>query len=455
MQTLYSIQGSLLKNQFRYRSLDSYNEPLRVRLVELLEPIPGGRVRLTMVEDVDLCEYEYSALSYEWGEKTLSDEVEVNGSKMSVQRNLYLFLQTLNHKSYARLWVDAICIDQTNPRERTHQVSRMGEIYARASRVLAWLGPSCTRDEARFIQMCNSESTYTDRNKEHIRHEDEISSILKQLCQRRYWSRLWILQELLLNADVMLFCGVDDMRLGSFLVSCSVYNPVLLETEATSHFARFFDYYRKHTKSSRNTCLLYVIQYFASAKCKLLHDKVYGLLGLAHSGLPRTIDYDLPIESVFLDILESATPYSALGGCFELAKALRIRTTLHIKNHQLQIHLKGSAILVVTSHDLPNTVLFRVRTLREGSESDLRRVIGLHIRPTSVVKSIAVCLCSTCFTSFRRKLRLGTVSERPALCLCSQRDSISHVFYQVVPDLDASIHERSHSDIWILYCNDR
>ncbi|KAH7396120.1 heterokaryon incompatibility protein-domain-containing protein, partial [Pyrenochaeta sp. MPI-SDFR-AT-0127] len=38
------------------------------------------------------------------------------------------------------LWVDAICINQTDNDERSKQVAIMGEIYNRAIKVFAWLG---------------------------------------------------------------------------------------------------------------------------------------------------------------------------------------------------------------------------------------------------------------------------------------------------------------------------
>ena len=38
------------------------------------------------------------------------------------------------------IWIDAICIDQKNPLEKTTQIPLMGEVYNNAELVLAWLG---------------------------------------------------------------------------------------------------------------------------------------------------------------------------------------------------------------------------------------------------------------------------------------------------------------------------
>lgn len=35
---------------------------------------------------------------------------------------------------------DALCIDQTNVKERSQQVAQMAKIYSQASKVVAWIG---------------------------------------------------------------------------------------------------------------------------------------------------------------------------------------------------------------------------------------------------------------------------------------------------------------------------
>jgi hypothetical protein len=40
------------------------------------------------------------------------------------------------------LWIDALCIDQSNIQERKYQVALMGRFYSEAEMVIAWLGSS-------------------------------------------------------------------------------------------------------------------------------------------------------------------------------------------------------------------------------------------------------------------------------------------------------------------------
>lgn len=60
---------------------------------------------------------------------------------ISITNNLYNALQRLRHDDLPRsLWIDALCINQTGLKEKGHQVAHTGQIYARADRVVVWLG---------------------------------------------------------------------------------------------------------------------------------------------------------------------------------------------------------------------------------------------------------------------------------------------------------------------------
>jgi hypothetical protein len=84
---------------------------------------------------------KYTCLSYEWGTGEGGDWIEINRKLHYVRQNLLDFLQVArkNHHS-SPLWIDALCIDQDNYTERSHQVQQMGSIYSHAQEVLVWLG---------------------------------------------------------------------------------------------------------------------------------------------------------------------------------------------------------------------------------------------------------------------------------------------------------------------------
>ncbi|KIW95304.1 uncharacterized protein Z519_03888 [Cladophialophora bantiana CBS 173.52] len=84
----------------------------------------------------------YTALSYVGGEKDYGSQetVIVNGKRFKTRENLFDFLRhaKINY-SHCDIWIDTLYIDQTNVKERNHQVGLTGEIFEDAQEVVAWL----------------------------------------------------------------------------------------------------------------------------------------------------------------------------------------------------------------------------------------------------------------------------------------------------------------------------
>jgi len=92
---------------------------------------------------------QYEALSYTWGNPRHLKWISIGEFDHPITASLELALQYLRNQNSARtLWADAICINQMDPEERSHQVEQMRAIYQSASTVLVWLGPH--RDASEF-----------------------------------------------------------------------------------------------------------------------------------------------------------------------------------------------------------------------------------------------------------------------------------------------------------------
>lgn len=94
----------------------------------------------------------YDALSYTWatenGDATLSHSIMLDGRSLNITQNLAEGLRRLRScTSWRRLWVDAVCINQNDPNERTAQVAMMFDIYKLAQNVVIWLGEGVTSEE--------------------------------------------------------------------------------------------------------------------------------------------------------------------------------------------------------------------------------------------------------------------------------------------------------------------
>jgi hypothetical protein len=86
---------------------------------------------------------KYSALSYAWGDPTLSQEIPIDSTKVSITKNTKVALQHPQDETEpVVIWIDAVCINQRDEHEKAEQVAKMKEIYEEAEHVLVWLGPS-------------------------------------------------------------------------------------------------------------------------------------------------------------------------------------------------------------------------------------------------------------------------------------------------------------------------
>jgi len=124
---------------YKYRPLDP-NEP-STRLLKILEGNVGDDIKCELIEAWIEDSIPYDALSYTWGSAGKAATITVDGIAMGVRLNAYEALQQIRSKYESRyLWIDAICINQDDHKERGYQVQKMGLIYQNAERVVIWLG---------------------------------------------------------------------------------------------------------------------------------------------------------------------------------------------------------------------------------------------------------------------------------------------------------------------------
>jgi hypothetical protein len=130
-----------------YSSLDrSRNE---IRLIELLPKTMTGPHQDELplhckIFHVSLNENpQYMALSYTWGDPRDTQTIIIGNTPVPVTRNLHSAMHHLLHGTNTKVvWIDALCINQTDDEEKSWQVQLMKEIYQRADHVSVWLGPA-------------------------------------------------------------------------------------------------------------------------------------------------------------------------------------------------------------------------------------------------------------------------------------------------------------------------
>ncbi|KAF2026269.1 HET-domain-containing protein, partial [Setomelanomma holmii] len=138
---------------------------------------------------VDLDEKpHYEVLSYVWGDATITEEITVAGVPLQATRNLADFLRCLRLSNGERVvWADAICIDQSNQEEKSHQIGLMTDIYRHATDAHVWFG-SFNSDA------CDSGGRQYKVNRAWLM----VIDCIRWLLLRPWWSRVWTLQEAVL-----------------------------------------------------------------------------------------------------------------------------------------------------------------------------------------------------------------------------------------------------------------
>ena len=92
-----------------------------------------------------------------------------------------------------RLWIDSICINQQDLRERSEQAINMHRIYQQARRVIVWLGEE-SEDSHMAIQSMEYLDSKDQREKITLRNDgDDCYIQVKKICKAQSWllTRPW------------------------------------------------------------------------------------------------------------------------------------------------------------------------------------------------------------------------------------------------------------------------
>lgn len=100
------------------------------------------------------------------------------------------------------LWVDAICINQDNDEERAIQVAMMAQIYSDCERTLVYLGPEIVKWHPEHLRERKGlhELAGAGQSGNYSQAEDHR----KLLESRKYFTRLWIVQEAVLSPKLII-----------------------------------------------------------------------------------------------------------------------------------------------------------------------------------------------------------------------------------------------------------
>jgi len=315
----------------------------------------------------------YQALSYCWGDDGSKKEILIGDRVMQVGENLWLALYHLSRSSFVYgaegtkhwlsrcLWIDAICINQHDLQERNLEVSRMSEVYRKAQRVIIWLGPA-NSNSVLAMAVLNSidRNGIPDNPRPHfaafqnirspLGYDPRVREALMDFFNRPYFSRMWIVQEIILANEIIIFWGPTSLLWSklSNLFNC-INDPVLhrdlqqaTAIEINNSLAKDLHQNRKKWQE-RKTNLEELLVSYSRNKCRDPRDKVYSLLGIAADCQNGELeaDYNKDLGTVYQDVIRLWTDHKRPGDDIS-GRIVHLSELLHlIFGPELEMQSKG------------------------------------------------------------------------------------------------------------------
>lgn len=170
-----------------------------------------------------------------------------DGNVTKVTPSLYDALLQLRKRPPQEYWIDALCINQTDDEERSSQVQMMGRIYREAELVLVWLGTMplglsrrhgdidrtlpeilafLSDDPNNFFKKRDGEYTLGQSISKGVEVTRALLA-LAYLLSRRYFRRLWVVQETALSKKVTFLLGEQSLGPETFFKVIDFINSPL------------------------------------------------------------------------------------------------------------------------------------------------------------------------------------------------------------------------------------
>ncbi|KAJ4158138.1 uncharacterized protein LMH87_008677 [Akanthomyces muscarius] len=280
----------------------------------------------------------FRSLSYTWapngGCPPSNFKIDIDKLKLPNLDTLQEFFKALKSRGMLHdgkwWWIDSICINQANIKERGFQVGHMEILVSRAKTVIVWLGEASSDSELAidFIKLLDETSRRrlsiadlraTLENGHYRAHWEALTNFLSQ----KWWSRIWTMQEFVLAQSLSFWCGMHDISRVAICQSLSMADKCT--SSGTKQSIAFkhgnnrriaWDLYKASQEpgTSLRFSLLALAAYFCCMDALDDRDRLYGVMGLATDRVLLEVDYSVRPEEVYARLNRSfITHYKSLA----------------------------------------------------------------------------------------------------------------------------------------------
>lgn len=330
-----------IMTEYPYKKLDFDTHEIRVLVLQPSRD-PDSSLMCTIEHESLISPRSYAALSYYWGagaRRTIS----IGKYKQVITENLWHALRAIRGLQPPgvpiRLWVDAMCINQNDMKERSEQVRMMRQIYSKAGHVAAYLGRTkLSQDDAEFLQ-----TKVTGLYSEIFSWTRSNWDALNVLFCLQYWKRVWIIQELTVALNVTMLL---ETRTGSFTISWGNTSVILELIKRFSDESGFKAYlnavhlldFKEHFLNHQKPINLFDAMMW-SRHCEATdpRDRIFALLGLCHDGahFVPVPNYRQSLDTIIVDMTQAM---------MRLNQRIYLKTSRNLKHPSNSISSSASTL---------------------------------------------------------------------------------------------------------------
>ena len=307
-------------------------EPTReVRLLDLLPAAASGNLRCGMRRATIGDLPSFISVSHVWGtrkaERIMHLEYGCGTKDVQISQNLEsLFVglhchdshtlpQLWNGSSRLPMWIDMVCINQSDMGEKASQIPLMREIYSQARSVIIWINECDTflRYAFQYLRQAVRDNPATEENNPGIKFDPIGWDAIKRLLDCDWFHRRWVIQEAVIPKDAIFLCGadvmtIDDLFRGVDVVVTALFaRPKAIKELYVAHVGSvrpvlaLRELKRSYAKDQQQLNLLWMLENLRLTRATLAHDQIYALLGLCspEEVAKNPIRYDLEPEEIY------------------------------------------------------------------------------------------------------------------------------------------------------------
>lgn len=265
----------------------------------------------------------YKTLSYVWGpEQQPMHVLRTPSGDLNIKDALFTALVSLRSRHEPlTLWIDALCINQGDNREKTQQIALLPETFQRSASTLAFIGGGDQYSEAvRMLMQVRARMILGPWSKEWPEDlprcpplweergmpfpGDGIWATVAALFENPWFRRAWIVQEAVIARKLKLVFGKMRVDWNHLFLVMEHIDKELEATERieSNSWVPFLKLGRlRHVEDrSGRVSILKLLENFRHARSSDPRDKFFSLLGIASDGNLDEFepDYSSPIAEV-------------------------------------------------------------------------------------------------------------------------------------------------------------